>query len=188
MKSTVLKRELFFAWMLFSIIFSSCDEIKDSVSVDIPIKPAPIEFRLQHMEPRAASDRGAANTGDIILFQKELDIDLKSILSGKNSSLEHLKEFNFKKAEIKAVEPSGFDMSRFVGLKLYFGETPSLVAEAADVSSDKKILKLKVSQANLMKYADEDELKIMIKGPGSLMEFHHVLLSMQLEFSAKVKP
>lgn len=159
--------------------FSSCDKIKESLSFKIPIKPGPIEIVFENTFPKSSN-------AEIMLYEGIFDTNLNKILAENGYSINNLQALSFEKAEIKASEPVNFDLSYFIGVKIYFGSPQELVAEASRVSNDKKTLYFNIIQPDLLKYAQHNQIPITIKAP-SPVKTELIKLLLELEFLATVK-
>lgn len=187
MKKVTIKQIMTaYAAVCIATLFASCDKIKDTASVNIPVKPSPVVFTVEKAT-RAASILKSATVSDVELYNSTLQTKLNHYLEKSGFSYENVRGFKLVKVDVKSLNPSGYDMSGFVGMKLYMGASEDLVAEAQSVSSDKMTLMLKISTSNLDKYGKTDNLPIVIKGPNPVSE-GSVRLSMDMEFEAKVTP
>ena len=191
MKKTTFNQTSRIAFVLLILVtfLASCDKIKDIASTTVSIKPSPIVFtvgKTTRSNSITNVTRGVSET-NIVLFKTMLNTRLNHYLQENGFSYENVRAFDLIKAEVKSVNPIGYDMSGFVGMKLYLGTSQDLVAEAKSVSSDKKILTLQISVANTNKYIKTDNLPILLKGPNPVVG-DDIQLSMQLEFEAKVTP
>ncbi len=175
----------YLALVLIALLFS-CEQITDSITIDIPIKPEPIVFQLEIPTLKTSSKN------DITLFSATIDLGVGSILANNNYPLDRLQALSLKEMEIEAIAPDNSDLSHLIGLKFYLGKEDKLLAEATSVSNDKRTLYFTISQNNLVQYAQEDALPISIKAKSEMLTnfpeyYPGMTLSLQLELVAKVK-
>ena len=175
-----------FVWLVLVGLFASCDKIKDLVATDITVTPSPMVFTVKRKVLPNVIVRSTSGA-DEELYSTTLDTRLNYNLEKEGFSFDNVRDFSLMKAEVKSKNPVGYDLSGFVGMKLYLGSAKDLVAEATSVSSDKKTLTLDIGVKDIKKYVQSDNLLVLVKGPNPLVE-QDVQLSMQLEFKARVSP
>lgn len=186
----IKKRNLIIVLSLAMVGLFSCEAIKDNLTVNIPVEPDPIDFTVvgESYYDEAEKIIGENNAeNENVLFETTVPSNLLAQLEKEGKSIKNLSAFKFKTATVKLKKPEDFDMSAFIGMKLYLGENRDLVAEATSVTDNNKTLVLTISQDNLMKYADTERLPIRITGarPVSVKE---VAMTLYMKFNAAVKP
>ncbi len=188
MKKNLLKKGSTLLVVL-TLLFASCEDIKDKIALDIPLNPPAIELDLLGNESDAvdgnstATQKVAAQDEDIVLGQEHFNLGLLDALKEEGEVIDNLKELTFNEAVIEVVKPADYDLKTLLGLKMYFDN--DLVAEVSDVNENTRKLTIKISQKDIKEYMNKETILVTIKGK-QRPTVPKVSTKVYLKFTAKV--
>lgn len=165
-----------------ALLCVSCDDLKDATSKSVEVTPT-VSFTISGTRSRSAVDTKA--TDIVTLFQTTLTTGIHDKLHEAGFTYDNVRAMNLKEVTLVAKQPSGYDMSGFVGTKVYLGSDLDLVAEA--VSAKGNTLTCKITQGNLEKYIRRDNISVTAKGP-RLTDVSYLRGDMNFKIQVKVTP
>lgn len=162
MKRNRQKTAIALMLLVIATVFTACEDL-GNVTVNIPITPTPVEFKLIGDFQKPPVEKVIAQqTEDVILAEAVLKTGLKGRLKEENVDIEQLKALTFDSAEIEIKAPKDYSITRLVGLKVYFED--QLVGEIKDVKDNEKRVEVTINKSDILKYAEKPNLKVTIKG------------------------
>lgn len=170
--------------LFVSVAFSACEDLTKNISVNIPITPTPVEFKLLgDLQLPPIEKVSGEQTADIVLAEAVLNTSLKTQLSKEGYNIDQLKALTFDKAEVEVKEPKEYPIDKLVGIKVYFEE--QLVGEIKKAANSDKRVEITINKTDMLKYAEKTDLKVTIKGKEK-PRVEELLLLLHTKFTAKV--
>ncbi len=145
-----------------SLLFQSCNKIKDLVAFDVN-KPLP----TQKFEIDSAS---ASAKGDILLFESSFYINLDSILAANDISAAKISNSKFKKILLSIVNPSAtrqFGFASHLSVKLSTNDqfdNAELIASASNIKPGDSTITFKMENIALDKYIEQSTFYYRLYG------------------------
>ncbi len=175
-----------FSLIILTLFLSSCDDISQKITVNIPVNPPAIELDLINNDletPILQSIQKQTQEEKIVLVQKRFDLGLFETLKSQNQDIKNLKELTFDSANIEVISPKDYDLSTLNGIEIYFEE--DLVAKVVDIDNNNRSLTLKTHQKDVKKYSKNKTILLTVKG-AEKPTVAEVKAKLHLKFTAKL--
>lgn len=153
MKRIILISLSLIALMTIMPLSSSCKKL---LSKNVNFDNQEFQFNIKGSGTKAA---GSEN----VLYEGNLNFDVVTELQKHGLTQKNLKSFLMKNGKLELVQPAGFKMTVFNGMKLYFGTQKSLVATVNDVKDNVAIFT--INNPDLLDKINEGKLYITVTGP-----------------------
>lgn len=182
MKSIKLVLKSIVLGLSIVLLCVSCDDIKDAASKKVEVTPS-VPFTISGTKSQAIASTKASDI--VTLFQATLKTGIHDKLHKAGFTYDNVRGMDLKEVTLIAKQPSSYNMSGFVGTKVYLGSGQDLVAEAVSAKGNKLICKIK--KANLEKYIRRDNIPVTVKGP-RLTDVSYLRGDMTFKIEVKVTP
>ncbi len=170
------------------VAFTSCDLLKDTIkdkfAVTITYEADPMTFELPTLEAVLPTLAPTKASGEVILFDQTLDMNIAQIVEDEGHSFERLKKLAMEEATLEPAEGVEFDMNTLQDIKLYIGQTPELIASADKVVNN--VLYIKVTNPELLDLLKNDQIRIVLTGKQSSLPSETVNLVLKTKYQIQV--
>ncbi len=185
MKTNLLKKSIFL--FVFSILLASCDDVKEMLTISVPINPPAVDLKLTNegfINPTSQVQRiVAADEDEVVLAEKRFSMGVVKAIEARDASIENLKKIIFNSAELLVIEPKDYDLNTLKGLKFYFDE--ELVAEVSGADNENRKVLLDIKKDDILEYAKKESILVRVTGKEKLT-VPSVNAKLILKFTAKV--
>ncbi len=195
-----MKKSLFktssILFIALSLFLSSCDDVKNLLTIEVPVNPPAVDLNLIN-PPELAEDGqqkvALFDEGEIVLAEKTFKMGLIEALKEHDADIANLKKLTLKTAAINVIDVDHYilkeydlekyDLTELSDIKVYFDK--ELVAEVLKVDKLNKKIIFKITKGDIMSYANKKDILVQITGKKKLSVLR-INAKLTLEFLAKV--